>query len=89
MDALTKQLKELGEKFNALPKAIRLLAAGAVVVLVATIAIGSVLRSNTGYSFVFTKLQPEESAEAAAILKGSGISVRVEAGGGGCPRSGQ
>jgi flagellar M-ring protein FliF len=77
MEPLLKQLRELPSR---LPGPAKVLVVLALVALAAAGAVYSAA-SAEAYQYAFTNLTPEDSSEAAATLKTSGIPFRMEAGG--------
>lgn len=77
MEPLFKQLRDVPGR---IPGPVKLLLAVAVAGLAAA---GAIFQSATAeaYPYAFTNLTPEDSSEAAALLKGAGIPFRLEAGG--------
>jgi flagellar M-ring protein FliF len=75
-----KQLRELPALLGALPAGLKL-----VLVVGALTAIGvgawSTVSGAEAYQYAFTNLTPEDSTEAAAALKASGVPFRLDAGG--------
>src|SRR5690242_5198485 len=82
MEPLFKQLRELPSRFAALPANLKRLAIVAVAVLaLAALAAAVLVGGGEDYQYVFTNLTPEDSTEAVATLKTSGIPFRMEASG--------
>jgi flagellar M-ring protein FliF len=80
MEPLLNQLRELPRLLGQLPAGLKV-----VLFLGAVAAIGvsawSAVSSAESYQYAFTNLTPEDSSEAAATLKASGIPFRLDAGG--------
>jgi flagellar M-ring protein FliF len=81
MEPVTKILRDLGGRLGALSGPARALVLGGGVVLVAAIALATVIGSGATYQYAFTNLSAEDGSEAAAQLKAAGIPFRTEAGG--------
>jgi len=82
MEALTRQLKDLPARWNALPRRARWAIAATAGGLVALAVVAGALTSKSdSYQYAFTHLTPEDGSEAAATLKAAGIPFRLEAGG--------
>ncbi len=81
METLLNQLTQLPRKFLAAPLRTRLLGFGAVGVLVGLAALVSTTAAGDSYQYAFTNLAGEDGSEAGAVLKGSQIPYRLEAGG--------
>ncbi len=80
MEPLFRQLRELPQRFAALPAAIRLvLLVGALAAI--GVAAWSGVQSAEAWQYAFTNLTPEDASEAASALKASGVPFRMEAGG--------
>ncbi|HUJ24578.1 MAG TPA: flagellar basal-body MS-ring/collar protein FliF [Myxococcales bacterium] len=75
MESLLKPLRDL----KKLPKGVLI----ALAVVVAGAIAAATLMQNGGdkFQYAFTNLTAEDSAEAAAVLKGAGVPFRLEAGG--------
>src|SRR5579872_3058985 len=81
MEPLLKQLRELPKRVAELSAAVRVL--GAIAILAVVAAVGLAVSGGADrMQYAFTNLSPEDSAEAAAQLKGAGIPFRIDAGGG-------
>jgi flagellar M-ring protein FliF len=81
MEPLLKQLRELPSKFAALSAGARWGVIGAAAAVIIGIVAVMVVSESGTYQYAFTNLTPEDSSEAAGVLKGSGIPFRSEAGG--------
>lgn len=81
MEPLLKQLRELPTRLMALPLPARIaLIGGTVLALVVALAVSSGVGASQ-YQYAFTNLTPEDSAEAALVLKNAQVPYRLEAGG--------
>ncbi|HET7754015.1 MAG TPA: flagellar basal-body MS-ring/collar protein FliF [Anaeromyxobacteraceae bacterium] len=80
MDPLTRQLHALPSRLGALPLAVKVVLAAALLALVAA---GSLFSASSAesYQYAFTNLTAEDSAEAAGQLKAAGVPFRLEAAG--------
>jgi flagellar M-ring protein FliF len=80
MEQLLNQLRELPKALGALPGALKLVL---VVGALAAIGVGafSAVSQAEAYTYAFTNLTPEDSAEAAGALKVAGVPFRLDAGG--------
>ncbi|BDG07968.1 flagellar basal-body MS-ring/collar protein FliF [Anaeromyxobacter paludicola] len=80
MDQLLSSLRQLPQRFAALPGAFRAL----VIVGLAAAILGAVAYSvaqGETWQYAFTNLTAEDSGDAAALLKTAGVPYRLEAGG--------
>ena len=81
MEPLLKQLRELPSRLMALPMTARIaIFGGTLLALVVAIAVTSGVGAAQ-YQYAFTNLSPEDSAEAALVLKNAQVPYRLEAGG--------
>src|SRR5476651_2268752 len=81
MEPLFKSLKELPQKILGLPLPLRIVVFGGAAALIIAIGLMSNLASSAeSYQYAFTNLTAEDSSEASAQLKASGIPFRNEAG---------
>ena len=81
MEPLLNQLKELPKRFLSLSMAMKAGAFALLALLVTAIVVASIVSTGGTYQYVFTNLTPEDSAEAAAQMKATGVPFRLEAGG--------
>lgn len=82
MDELVNNIKNLPEKLSEMTgkqKASLFGAVGAVALLVGLVAL--VATGADRYEYAYSNLTPEDSTEAAATLKASGVPFKLEAGG--------
>ncbi len=81
MEPLLKQLRELPSRFSALSARVRFgIIGGLAAIVIGILALG-VAGDGGAYQYAFTNLTTEDASEAAAVLKGSNIPFRAEAGG--------
>lgn len=80
MEPLLKQLKDLPKRFAAMGTGLKLAVLSVVALAIVGAILGTVLSGGGTYQYVYTNLTPEDSAEAASLLKASGVPFRVEAG---------
>ena len=81
MEPLLKQLRELQTRFASLSTTVRYLTLGGAGALVVGLMVWLASRGGVTYEYAFTNLTPEDSSEAAGVLKGAGIVFHTEAGG--------
>jgi flagellar M-ring protein FliF len=81
MESLLKQLRELPNRFQALPAGLRVaLLVGVAVAVALAVSVGFITKGGE-YQYAFTNLTQEDSTEATGILKNAGIPYRMEANG--------
>jgi flagellar M-ring protein FliF len=81
MDQVGKMVKGLPKRLADMNPATRMLLLGLIAAAVLVTVAISVFSSGATYQYAFTNLSPEDSSEAAAVLKASGIAFRSEANG--------
>ena len=81
MEPILKSMREVGKRYAELNSATRLLLAGVLSLATVIAVVAIVFGTGASYQYAFTNLGPEDSTDAAAALKASGISFRSEAGG--------
>ena len=81
MEPILKSMREVGKRYTELNSATRLLLAGVLSLATVIAVVAIVFGTGASYQYAFTNLGPEDSTDAAAALKASGISFRSEAGG--------
>jgi len=81
MEPVDKMLRGFPRRLAEMKSGPRLLIAALVSVAVLAGILVSILGSGATYQYAFTNLSPEDSSEAAAVLKTAGIPSRSEANG--------
>ena len=81
METLLSQLRELPRRLATLPPSVKFGAFAGMAVLAVILAVSQLSGNNGAWEYDFTNLSAEDSAEAAAHLKGAKIPFKLDAGG--------